>query len=272
MRDKEGRRTYRRIESSTEKWVEQDEYDEEDWEEHRWAPPHSVVGWQSTPPEATAVIKAVIDWTHIFISYWFISNSPLISGGHCCTVAFLLPRLRPSAPPDITVVITALPPRKLFTVSYCSKNWMSILEEKRQTKGREGRKNNDWKGEIKDSEAITHRPAVWQNWTTMAVNSCHCAISALTVRVLDLFKAPCVRYKHFPQRWGERVRRVITTTSDWADDSTSSLTNLENNARVRKHKLTVHYTLYADGETSPVHCILYGCITLTGRFMCTQTC
>lgn len=99
-----------------------------------------VVGWQSAPPEATAVIKAVIEWTHIFISYWFISNSPLISGGHHRTVAFLLPRLRSSAPPDITVVITALPPRKLFTVSYSSKNWMSILEEKRQSKGGEGRK------------------------------------------------------------------------------------------------------------------------------------
>lgn len=100
---------------------------------------HCVVGWQSAPPEATAVIKAVIEWTHIFISYWFISNSPLISGGHHRTVAFLLPRLRSSAPPDITVVITALPPRKLFTVSYSSKNWMSIREEKRQTKRREGR-------------------------------------------------------------------------------------------------------------------------------------
>lgn len=118
-----------------------------------------VVGWQSAPPEATAVIKAVIEWTHIFISYWFISNSPLISGGHHRTVAFLLPRLRSSAPPDITVVITALPPRKLFTVSYSSKNWMSILEEKKQTKGRERRKNTDWKGEIKDSKSITYRRA-----------------------------------------------------------------------------------------------------------------
>lgn len=95
-----------------------------------------VVGWQSTPPEATAVIKAVIEWTHIFISYWFISNSPLISGGHHRTVAFLLPRLRSSAPPDITVVITVLPPRKLFTVSYSSKNWMSILEEKAEDRKR----------------------------------------------------------------------------------------------------------------------------------------
>lgn len=40
-----------------------------------------VVGWQSAPPGAAAIIKAVIEWTHIFISYWFISNSPLISAG-----------------------------------------------------------------------------------------------------------------------------------------------------------------------------------------------
>lgn len=40
-----------------------------------------VVGWQSAPPEAAAIIKAVIEWTHIFISYWFISNSPLIFAG-----------------------------------------------------------------------------------------------------------------------------------------------------------------------------------------------
>ncbi len=103
------------------------------------------VGWQSVPPEATAVIKAVIVWTHIFISYWFISNSPLISGGHHRTVAFLLPRLRFSAPPDITVVITALPPRKLFTVSYSSKNWMSIPEEKAD-EGKRGEKKHWLKG------------------------------------------------------------------------------------------------------------------------------
>lgn len=102
-----------------------------------------VVGWQSAPPEATAVIKAVIVWTHIFISYWFISNSPLISGGHHRTVAFLLPRLRFSAPPDITVVITALPPRKLFTVSYSSKNWMSIPEEKAH-EGKRGEEKKHW--------------------------------------------------------------------------------------------------------------------------------
>lgn len=109
---------YRHREMSIE-WYE---YDEKDGEKHKWAPPLSVVGWQSTLPEATAVIKAVIEWTHIFISYWFISNSPLISGGHRHSVAFLLPRLRSPAPPDITVVITALPPRKLFAVSYRSKN------------------------------------------------------------------------------------------------------------------------------------------------------
>ena len=121
-----------------------------------------VVGWQSAPPEATAVIKAVIEWTHIFISYWFISNSPLISGGHHRTVAFLLPRLRSSAPPDITVVITALPPRKLFTVSYSSKNWMSILEEKKKKgRRREEKGEKHWaKGrDQKDSEAITCRRA-----------------------------------------------------------------------------------------------------------------
>lgn len=157
-------------------------------EEHRPAAAHSVVVWQSTPPEATAIIKAVIEWTHIFISYWFISNSPLISGGHRRTVAFLLPRLRSSAPPDITVVITALPPRKLFTVSYCNKNWMSILEEKSRKEEKE-EKNNDWEGEIKDSKAITHRRTVCQNSTTTAVNSCRCAISAWIVRVLHLLKA-----------------------------------------------------------------------------------
>lgn len=174
-----------------------------------------VVGWQSAPPEATAVIKAVIEWTHIFISYWFISNSPLISGGHHRTVAFLLPRLRFSAPPDITVVITALPPRKLFTVSYRSKNWMSILEEKsrrREEREEERKKNTDWKGEIKDSKAITFRRAVWQNRITIGVNNCHCAISALIVKVLDLFKATgeqrsccCYsRHKLFLRKWGER--------------------------------------------------------------------
>lgn len=115
-----------------------------------------VVGWQSAPPEATAVIKAVIEWTHIFISYWFISNSPLISGGHHRTVAFLLPRLRSSAPPDITVVITALPPRKLFTVSYRSKNWMSILEE-REKKADEKRKRGEEKTLTEGEKSKTAR-------------------------------------------------------------------------------------------------------------------
>lgn len=110
------------------------------WETHTGATTLCVVGWQSAPPEAAAVIKAVIEWTHIFISYWFISNSPLISGGHHYTVAFLLPRLRSSASPDITVVITALPPCKLFTVSYRSKNWMSILEENKADERKRGRK------------------------------------------------------------------------------------------------------------------------------------
>lgn len=112
------------------------------WETHTGATTLCVVGWQSAPPEAAAVIKAVIEWTHIFISYWFISNSPLISGGHHCTVAFLLPRLRSSASPDITVVITALPPCKLFTVSYRSKNWMSILEENKADERKRGRKKH----------------------------------------------------------------------------------------------------------------------------------
>lgn len=43
-----------------------------------------------------------------------------MGGGHRRTVAFLFPGLRSSAPPDITVVITALPPGKLFTGSYGS--------------------------------------------------------------------------------------------------------------------------------------------------------
>lgn len=141
-----GRKRLREIESITEKRAK------ERWiwrgrarETEMGATTRCVVGWQSAPPEATAVIKAVIEWTHIFISYWFISNSPLISGGHHRTVAFLLPRLRSSAPPDITVVITALPPRKLFTVSYSSKNWMSILEEKAD-EGRRGKKKHWLKG------------------------------------------------------------------------------------------------------------------------------
>ena len=124
---------------------------------------HSV--WQSAPPEATVVIKAVIEWTHIFISYWFISNSPLILGGHHRAVAFLLPRLRSSAPPDITVVITVLPPRKLFTVSFCSKNWISVLEEEKKKSKWKGEKMEgggyaDWKGAIKNSKTITYRHAL----------------------------------------------------------------------------------------------------------------
>lgn len=44
-------------------------------------------------------------------------------------MAFLLPRLHSSALPDITVVITALSPRKLFTVSRGGKNGASLQEE-----------------------------------------------------------------------------------------------------------------------------------------------
>lgn len=138
-----GRKRFSGIESITEEWVKERCIW---WERARetGATTLCVVGWQSAPPEATAVIKAVIEWTHIFISYWFISNSPLISGGHHRTVAFLLPRLRSSAPPDITVVITALPPRKLFTVSKRSKNWMSILEEKSRRKEEKEEKKKHW--------------------------------------------------------------------------------------------------------------------------------
>lgn len=135
-----GRKRCRETETSEERWIWRERARETSDYTTRCA-----VGWQSAPPEATAVIKAVIEWTHIFISYWFISNSPLISGGHHRTVAFLLPRLRSSAPPDITVVITALPPRKLFTVSYSSKNWMSIRKEKAD-EGKRGKKKHWLKG------------------------------------------------------------------------------------------------------------------------------
>lgn len=54
-------------------------------------------------------------------------------------MAFLLPGLHSSALPDITVVITALSPRKLFTVSRGGKNGVSLREEAAD-EGREGKK------------------------------------------------------------------------------------------------------------------------------------
>lgn len=151
-------------------------------------PPPSVVRWQGTPPEATTIINAVIEWTHIFISYWFISNSPLILGGHHCAVAFLLPGLRFSAPPAITVVITALPPRKLFTVSYLRKKrmkkWVSVVETNAKER-REKKKSAVWRRAIKSVEAITFRRVRSQN--TIQMNFCCCAISVLIVKVLNVF-------------------------------------------------------------------------------------
>lgn len=47
---------------------------------------------------------------------------------------FSSPELRSSAPPDITVVITTLPPGKLFAGSYVGgkkKNSMSTVKKKR---------------------------------------------------------------------------------------------------------------------------------------------
>lgn len=223
-----------------------------------------VVGWQSAPPEATAVIKAVIEWTHIFISYWFISNSPLISGGHHRTVAFLLPRLRSSAPPDITVVITALPPHKLFTVSYRSKNWMSILEEKSRRKEEREEKTLT---EREKSKTARLSPTGVRS-TARNYNGCEqlplCYFSLNCQSARSVQSSGCAPQlwllqsaQTFPQKVRGEKRRVITSTSDWADDSTSSETNLEDNAWVRKHKLTVHYTLLADSDTSPVHCTLW---------------
>lgn len=54
-------------------------------------------------------------------------------------MAFLLPGLHSSALPDITVVITALSPRKLFTVSHGGKNGASLREEAAD-EGGEGKK------------------------------------------------------------------------------------------------------------------------------------
>ncbi len=181
-----------------------------------------VVGWQSAPPEATAVIKAVIEWTHIFISYWFISNSPLISGGHHRTVAFLLPRLRSSAPPDITVVITALPPRKLFTVSYSSKNWMSILEEKSRRKEERGEKTLTEREKSKTASLSPtgvrfDKTELQWAWTIAIV-----LFQPLIVKVLDLFRAPgercrscCSRRKLFLRKWGEACNNKHQRLSGW---------------------------------------------------------
>lgn len=248
-RNKEGRRRFKQTECSTDKWVERWIW----WERLRGtetAPEHSVVGWQSTPPEATAIIKAVIEWTHIFISYWFISNSPLISGGHRCTVAFLLPRLRSSAPPDITVVITALPPRKLFTVSYRNKNWMSILEEKSRKEEREEKTMTERE---KSKTAKLSPTGVPFDKTQLQWPLCYFCSNCQSAQS---FQSCVCMLQTFPPKV-RRERRVITSTSNWADDSMSSLTNLEDNARVRKRKLTVHYTLLADDETSPKHYSLW---------------
>lgn len=54
-------------------------------------------------------------------------------------MAFLLPGLHSSALPDITVVITAPSPRKLFTVSRGGKNGASLREEAAE-EGGEGKR------------------------------------------------------------------------------------------------------------------------------------
>lgn len=66
-------------------------------------------------------------------------------------MAFLLPGLHSSALPDITVVITALSPRKLFTVSRGSKNGANLREEAAD-EGGEGKKRLE-RQEISDSRA-----------------------------------------------------------------------------------------------------------------------
>lgn len=185
-------------------------------------------------------------------------------------MAFLLPRLRSSAPPDITVVITALPPRKLFTVSYRNKNWMSILEEKSRKEEREEKTMTEREKSKTAKPSPTGVPfdktqLQWP-WTVAVV------LFQLELSEYSIFSKLCVHATNISLKSEERGRGVITSTSDWADDSTSSLTNLEDNAWVRKRKLTAHHTLLADDETSPVHGILYGYIIMTGRFTWTQAC
>lgn len=188
-------------ESIPEKWEEMDMMREKKRQREREresAATLSAVRWQSAPPEATAVINAVIEWTHIFISYWFISNSPLILGGHHHTVAFLLPRLRFSAPPAITVVITAPPPRKLFTVSYrwnkkkkYSRGNKKANEREEQEEGRErGKKKKQTEREQSKAARLSPTGVRFDKTELQwALNNCCCVIPALIVKELNLLKA-----------------------------------------------------------------------------------
>ena len=71
---------------------------------------------------------------------------------------------------------------------------MSILEEKKQTKGREGGKTLTEREKSKTADYYLQACGLTKlNYNGREVNNCHCAILALIVKVLDLFKAPGVR-------------------------------------------------------------------------------
>lgn len=66
-------------------------------------------------------------------------------------MAFLLPGLHSSALPDITVVITALSPRKLFTVSVSKTE--RVFERKWQMKA--GKEKRNWEERKSQTARLT---------------------------------------------------------------------------------------------------------------------